>query len=74
MMRAPAKCAKCGGGLSAGFIVDQGDYSLAGVSKWQDGAPHQTWYGGVKQDGEQLEVSTYRCDRCGYLESYALNA
>lgn len=74
-MRTPTSCAKCGGSLSAGFIVDQGDSGMADISKWQDGEPRKAWYGGLKlPKGEQIKVSTYRCDRCGYLESYALTA
>lgn len=73
-MRVPTSCAKCGGSLSAGFIVDQG-YGTAIVSTWQDGEPRKYWAGGVKMVKEdQIKVATYRCDRCGYLESYALSA
>jgi predicted nucleic-acid-binding Zn-ribbon protein len=71
-MRAPTTCAKCGGSLSAGFIVDQG-HGLAEASKWQDGEPKRVWYGGVRMSkDDQFGITTFRCDRCGYLESYAL--
>jgi hypothetical protein len=60
--------------MSAGFIVDQG-YGSASVSTWQDGAPKSYWLGGIKlQKGDQIEVTTYRCERCGFLESYAHGA
>ena len=73
-MRTPSNCAKCGGSLSAGFIVDEG-YGSHEVSRWQDGEPKRAWYGGVKASkSDQIQVSTFRCDRCGYLESYALSA
>lgn len=72
-MREPSSCAKCGGSLSAGFTVDQG-YGVAEVSTWQGGEPRSVWYGGVKMSkDDQIKVTTYRCDRCGYLESYALD-
>jgi hypothetical protein len=71
-VQAPTKCAKCDGDLSAGFVVDQG-YGIAEASKWQDGEPRSVWYGGVKMSKrDQFGITTFRCDRCGYLESYAL--
>lgn len=74
-MRTPTSCAKCGGSVSSGFIVDMGDGGSANVSQWQDGEPRRAWYGGVKlPKGEQIKVTTYRCDRCGYLENYAQGA
>ena len=74
-MRTPTTCTKCGGTLTAGFIVDQGDSGIAHASQWQGGEPRRTWYGGIKlPEGEQVKLTTYRCDRCGYLESYALSS
>ncbi len=64
-------CPKCAGTMSAGFTVDQG-YGMATASVWQDGQPKSYWMGGIKQASEaQFEITTYRCDRCCYLESYA---
>jgi hypothetical protein len=41
--------------------------------QWQDGEPKSVWYGGVKMSKrDQFGITTFRCDRCGYLESYAL--
>ena len=64
-------CAKCGRSMSEGFVVDQG-YGTATVSTWQGGAPRKSIWLGVKQTKkDQHEISTWRCDSCGYLESYA---
>lgn len=64
-------CIKCGGQMAEGFVVDQG-YGSASVSKFQSGRPRKSIWTGVKQSKEeQAEISTYRCGRCGYLESYA---
>jgi hypothetical protein len=70
-MATAGPCGKCGGAMEAGFIVDQG-YGQAHVSAWQRGEPKKSFWTGVKRGGAaRLEVATWRCGRCGYLESYA---
>jgi hypothetical protein len=58
--------------MEAGFLVDVG-YGKTEVPKWVAGEPVSSfWSAGLKLRGkEQLPVTTYRCRRCGYLESYA---
>ena len=53
-------------------MVDVG-YGTKAVPKWVAGEPESGfWSSGLKLRGkEQLPVTTYRCRRCGYLESYA---
>jgi hypothetical protein len=64
-------CGKCGGAMSQGFVIDRG-YSWNYVGTWQAGAPRKSFWSGVRElKGGQLPVDTWRCDRCGYLESYA---
>ena len=64
-------CGKCGGTMSEGFVIDRG-YGWNYVGTWQAGQPRQSFWSGVKQLKKgQLRVETWRCDRCGYLESYA---
>lgn len=54
-----------------GFVVDQA-YAAVMVSTWQEGEPRRSFWTGVKQSkADQLAIVTYRCGRCGYLESYA---
>ena len=66
-------CPKCQGRMTEGFIVDSGDYGTASVSTWQGGEPKKSFWTGLKQDKKaQLQVTTWRCDRCGFLENYAL--
>ena len=68
---AASRCPKCQSSMVEGFIVDQG-YGAATVSTWQGGEPRKSIWTGVKQDKrEQHEIVTWRCSRCGYLESYA---
>jgi hypothetical protein len=58
--------------MSEGVIVDHGDYGAAHVSTYQPGAPRKSMWTGLKQNKkEQIEITTLRCGRCGYLESYA---
>ena len=66
-----SQCPKCSGSMAEGFVIDEG-YGTAHVSTWQGGAPRKSFWTGIKkQKSEQFQVSTWRCQRCGYLESYA---
>jgi hypothetical protein len=57
--------------MEPGYTVDIG-YGTKGVPKWVAGEPEKSIWTGLKLSGrDQLDVSTYRCRRCGYLESYA---
>jgi hypothetical protein len=58
------KCSKCQGEMKEGII--KGDNAYSGAQKW--GKEISSWMGTVK-DGK--DIVTYRCDKCGYLESYA---
>ncbi len=61
--------------MEAGFVLDR-NYDETRQSTWIDGkAEPNVWIGGVKTGKkEQIPVMTYRCDGCGYLESYAMPA
>ena len=64
-------CSKCGASMAEGFVVDQvyGGYDL---SKWIAGAPVKSFWTGLKLRGpDQYQITTFRCGRCGFLESYA---
>jgi hypothetical protein len=64
-------CPRCGGGMEPGYTIDVG-YGTKAVPKWVAGEPESSIWTGLKLRGkDQLDVSTYRCRRCGYLESYA---
>jgi len=64
-------CAKCAGSMAQGFIVDQGDYGSKDTAKWHGGAPNRRWWGMATDKSAMREVSTWRCTKCGFLESYA---
>jgi hypothetical protein len=58
--------------MTEGFIVDHGDYGAIHVSTYQEGQPRKSFWSGLKQNKQdQIRVSTFRCNRCGYLEHYA---
>jgi rubredoxin len=64
-------CPKCQASMVEGFVVDQTQGGRA-VSSWLDGAPHKSRWFGVRLKGKTpLEIATWRCASCGFLESYA---
>ncbi|WP_395621999.1 hypothetical protein [Sphingomonas daechungensis] len=57
--------------MERGFIIDEG-YGKRTVPRWVLGEAETSIWTGLKIRGkDKLEVTTYRCRRCGYLESYA---
>lgn len=71
-MSAPTECLRCRGAMSVGLVVDRGDYNIGLLQNWVEGAPEKSIWTGLKTKGrDSYKVVTYRCDRCGYLESYA---
>ena len=64
-------CPKCQASMSEGFIVDQGN-SKRTVSVWVEGPLQRSFWTGVKLSGKNpIEITTWRCGSCGFLESYA---
>jgi hypothetical protein len=67
----PPKCVRCGTEMSAGFIMDS-THGAVLASRWVAGTPEPSFWTGTKIEGkEKRKVVTYRCPKCGYLESYA---
>jgi hypothetical protein len=57
--------------MEPGFVLDRTHGGVA-QSTWVEGAPVRSIWTGLKLKGHQrLQVMTYRCPKCGYLESYA---
>lgn len=66
------QCPKCGGSMSEGFVLDK-THGGVGVSSWIEGAPVRSVWTGLNLKGRaQARIATWRCGRCGFLESYAL--
>jgi hypothetical protein len=59
--------------MERGFLLDE-SYGQRKPAKWVEGKP-EYWLWNLKIRGKrQLEISSYRCTRCGYLESFAHDA
>jgi hypothetical protein len=70
MERAP-ECPKCSRTMESGFVLDITHGAIV-QSSWVEGAPIKSVWTGLKLKGRQrLPVTTYRCKKCGFLESYA---
>ena len=64
-------CPKCNGKLVEGFIPDSNP-GMVFVNTWVEGPPEKSFIRGTKIEGKRrFYASTYRCEKCGYLESYA---
>jgi hypothetical protein len=58
--------------MSAGFLLDRGHGNSLAPTTWQDGPPEKSFWTGLKTKGhQQIPVTVYRCESCGFLESYA---
>jgi hypothetical protein len=57
--------------MQEGFIYDQASGGGL-VSRWVQGVPERSLLTGLKLKGRtMIETRTLRCDKCGFLESYA---
>lgn len=66
------QCPRCRADMEEGFVADKAHYSVPETQKWVEGAPERSFWAGIKlKDKEIFSVRTYRCSKCGYLESYA---
>jgi hypothetical protein len=61
-------CMRCKGELVEGFVVDNSHLNQY-VSNWAEGPPNRTWLGSLKN--EMRTIRTFRCVKCGFLESFA---
>ena len=65
-------CPRCAGPMEDGFVADKAHYSVPETQSWVEGAPERSFWSGLQmKNREVLRVMTYRCEKCGYLESYA---
>lgn len=73
-MTEPKKCPKCAGNMESGFMIDRAGPAANRQAQWLDGPPTPNfWRHGVKMHGrEPVPVTTFRCEGCGYLESFAI--
>ena len=58
--------------MEPGYIIDEGQGGTRKVGTYVAGQPQKSFWTGLKISGkDRFDVTTYRCQRCGYLESYA---
>lgn len=66
------RCPRCDSSMDEGFLADQRTKAAATQPVWYSGEPTRWFWGALKLKGrESRRVTTYRCRRCNYLESYA---
>ena len=70
-MERPLECLRCKTHMLVGRVVDQRYYL---TSRWREGDPVRKWWGLQWKGKPLLEIKTYRCPKCGYLESNAQDA
>jgi predicted nucleic-acid-binding Zn-ribbon protein len=67
------KCLKCAADMKQGYVLEYGDANLRTETMWIAGPPERSFFRGIiVTDREQYPIESFRCVRCGYLESYAL--
>ena len=64
-------CPKCGGRMEQGFMLELKDGNQKAITEWVEGLAEKAWYGLKIRGKRRLAIETWRCGRCGYLESYA---
>lgn len=73
-MMPPGSCPKCQGKMNEGVVPDMG-YGQWGVASFLPGPVKVSrWFGLKVRKKELMPATTFRCARCGYLESYANRA
>lgn len=79
MNETASTCPKCSGEMVDGFVIDNSHGAVL-VSQWVKGAPKAaTLFGRIvsqlivksPKKGETIPIGTFRCQDCGFLESYA---
>ena len=63
-------CPKCRGEMVQGYVLV---FTPVGVhvSQWNAGIPKKAFGVGIKDSPLQIPIGTFRCESCGFLESYA---
>ena len=74
MAQKPTTCPKCSAQMETGFMIERSGGPGDRQVRWVEGEPiPRAWFSGVNTEGQKpIPVTTYRCERCGYLESFAI--
>jgi hypothetical protein len=65
------ECIRCHAQMESGWLPDD---TRAGLQRqnWSPGEPQPSFWTGLKSAEDRgLPITTFRCPKCGYLESYA---
>lgn len=64
-------CPKCQSSMQEGWTLDNLHGGRA-VSSWVEGEPQKSVWVGVKLENKKpIEIASWRCSRCGFIEQYA---
>jgi DNA-directed RNA polymerase subunit RPC12/RpoP len=72
------KCVKCSSKMVKGFVTDYGGSATYFPSYWVEGEPAKKSLFGITgsnldiSDKTKFTVRALRCEKCGFLESYAV--
>ena len=67
------RCPKCDGQMEEGYLLDH-THGGRMQARWIQGQPVRSFWTGLRiADVDRRLVRTYRCTKCGFLESYALD-
>jgi predicted RNA-binding Zn-ribbon protein involved in translation (DUF1610 family) len=67
------KCPKCGGDMEVGYLRDRSHGATSRAAEWAEGVPESTWFGTLKVGATvRYQVEAFRCEKCGFLEQYAV--
>jgi hypothetical protein len=64
-------CPKCAAAMEEGLILDHGAYNIGFRPQWVRGGVEFSLKTGLKTSSGARGVATWRCTKCGFLESYA---
>ena len=69
-MQGDVNCPKCKQQMQEGVTLDR-TYGSVLSSSWVEGPVVKGWLGLRLRGRTIIDITTYRCSSCGYLESYA---
>ena len=59
--------------MQRGFLLESKHQDWPGPTEWVSGAPERSIWTGLKLKGRDvIPITVFRCERCGFLEAYAL--
>jgi hypothetical protein len=65
-------CPNCRIEMEEGIVIDRGHANSAAMQEWTEGIPERSFWSGLKLRGaERMPVVSFRCPKCGMLQSFA---